>query len=558
MDKGAAARRAHLAPSLPDGYFRAAFDTSPVGVAVLDARTGQVVHANPALLALTSVPLSGLIGRTGPELHLWPDGDPMRWTSPCERDTQLRARDGRVLPVTVNRCDLTVQGRPCTLLHVRAALSAPQGPPPHDALTGLPNRTTLMTRLEGLLRTARARTVGVLLVNFTAFPQVDATLGFQVGDAAVVAVAERLAQLTNAVPGAILGRIDGPLFVVARPAQSAADLEAYAEALLRNLDMPFEVQGHDLHLSPRVGLSVAPRDGVGAGTLFSRASVALAAACRRPIVNAEVYREALTQAARDRLRLEEDLRRAVRDGEGFVVEYQPIIDAARGVVASAEALIRWAHPTRGLLPPGAFMGLAEGSGLIVDLGRLVLRGACAQVAAWAREGLHVHLNVNVAAAQFERGDLVPTVAQALSDTGLPPAQLTLELSEQVLLEDAHNAAVQLARLRVLGVRVAVDDFGTGYSNLAGLVRLPVDDLKLDRSFMQDLELGGGALAVVESTLLLTRRLDLKVVVEGVETVPQLEQVRRLGCHLIQGFYFARPLSADAFLAFARAFEIRPS
>ena len=410
----------------------------------------------------------------------------------------------------------------------------------HDALTGLSNRLVLREYLDREWpRTDRAETVALLCLDLDHFKDINDGFGHPAGDAVLVQVAERL---VGCVRGSdLVARAGGDEFAIvqvgaAQPTASAALAQRVIEALSR----PFLVDGREAFIGASVGVAIAPFDGASPDELTRHADLALYRAKAEGRSTLRYFEPAMNERAHARRHLEADLRHAVERGE-FHLLYQPQVALDGHAVTGVEALLRWQHPTRGLVSPMDFIPLAEESGLIVDIGRWVLAQACRDARAWPAS---VGVAVNVSAVQFKHGALLGDVLEALAASGLAPERLEIEITETVLLQDTAQAVATLHELRRRGVRVAMDDFGTGYSSLGYLRSFPFDRIKIDRSFVCDVDTSADALAIVRAVAALGRSLGMAVTVEGVETVAQLEAVRREGCSDAQGFYFSRPRPAS--------------
>jgi diguanylate cyclase (GGDEF)-like protein/PAS domain S-box-containing protein len=424
----------------------------------------------------------------------------------------------------------------------------------HDALTGLPNRTLLLDRLrQALARAAReAGKVGVLFLDLDNLKVINDSLGHSAGDELLRALGPRLRGELRAVD--TVARFGGDEFaVVCEDVQDEEHALAIAQRLVRAFEDPFVVSGEERFASISVGLVVSGA-GRAAEELLSDADAAMYRAKERGRGRYEMFDAGLRDRITARLRVEADLRRAL-EGEGRLwVAYQPYYRLPGRQVAGVEALVRWEHPERGLVPPNEFIPVAEESGLVVPLGARVLRAACEQVARWQRETNHpgLRLTVNVSARQMATVDFVDTVRAVLDDTGLHPDSLGLEITERLLLEETPGTALTIELLQAIGVRLLLDDFGTGYSSLRYLQRFPLDGLKVDRAFVAGLgEAGDGDGAIVEAIVGMARALGMGVIPEGVETDGQLERLAAIGCDHAQGFLLSRPLPADGLEALLR-------
>jgi diguanylate cyclase (GGDEF)-like protein len=409
----------------------------------------------------------------------------------------------------------------------------------HDALTGLPNRLQLRERVDQALaqRTQGAR-VALFSLDLDGFRDVNEAVGQPAGDQVLRQVAERL--LACVRDGDTVARLGGDEFAVVQVGiEKGEAASALARRLLAALAKPFLVDERTVELGASIGIALAPEDGASHDQLLHHAQLALDQ-CRRERRGAFCFFTAEMDAAAQRRRaLESDLRQALERGE-FQSVYQPIIELASGRVSGFEALLRWRHPSRGTVSPVEFIPVAEEMGLIVPIGAWMLRRACADAATWP-DGTRVA--VNVSAIQFRDPNLVATVATALADSGLPASRLEIEITESLLLEDEAATGAMLHRLRGLGVRIAMDDFGTGYSSLGSLRSFPFDKIKIDQSFIRDLDSKPDSRAIVRAIIGLGRSLGMRTTAEGVETRAILDILRAEGCAEAQGYLFSRPCAA---------------
>ncbi len=384
----------------------------------------------------------------------------------------------------------------------------------------------------------------MLFIDLDRFKTVNDSLGHAGGDALLIEVAHRLRSCLRATDTA--ARFGGDEFAVALFDIGAEKAEKIAGRILALLQEPFTVLGKEVFVDASIGVGLSAHGGGAAEDLIRCADLAMYQAKRNGKGRYETFEPAMQDRLMRTLDLDADLRRAVERAE-FVLHYQPILDLADGRVSAVEALVRWRHPERGLLPPGQFVPLAEETGLIVPIGGWVLREACRQAAAWnaARPGQPpLTVNVNLSARQLQVPDLPRFVAGVLHDVGLDPACLVLEITESLLLHDTDAMIARLQQLKLLGLRLALDDFGTGYSALAYLRRFPIDMIKIDKSFVAEMAAGREASTLPRAIVQLGRTLRLVVVAEGVETADQLTQLRDAGCQLGQGHHFAKPLAPD--------------
>jgi len=411
----------------------------------------------------------------------------------------------------------------------------------HDALTGLYNRYNLETRLAQSLLAARRenRLLAVMFIDLDRFKIINDTLGHGAGDQLLVEVARRLGDCVR--ESDIVARLGGDEFVVALTSLGCdMDAALIAAKILGELSHPYTIDGRLLHSTPSIGISMFPFNGEDSETLMKNADTAMYHAKEKGRHNFQFFTPAMTAAATERMELERDLRGALAKRE-YELHYQPQVCARSGRLRGAEALIRWRHPERGLIPPDRFIPIAEETGVIEAIGAWVLDEACRQKAAWRAAGLtDLRVAVNLSAVQLRSPALVATVEAAMAAHGVGRDELELEITESAAMEDPERAIGQLKALRDLGVALAIDDFGTGYSSLAYLKLLPIHTLKLDRAFVRDIESDENDAAISAATIALARNLGLKVVAEGVETESQRTFLSHHDCDLLQGYLFGRP------------------
>jgi diguanylate cyclase (GGDEF)-like protein len=432
-----------------------------------------------------------------------------------------------------------------------------------DVLTGLPNRSAFMDRLAREVRRARhsGSPFALLFLDLDGFKQINDTLGHKAGDRVLLWTADRLREALR--PGdavsrlgfdgvdASLARLGGDEFtMLIGEIEGAQDALAVANRIGAAMKRPFELDGRAFTLTCSIGIALFPDDGPDADTLLQHADTAMYHAKRQGRDNNQLYVAALTEQAMIRLELESSLRLAMERGE-FRLAYQPVVELQTGRMVSVEALIRWHHPERGLIGPATFIPVAEESALISAIGRWVLQTACADMAQWRAAGLDLRLAVNISPRQFLEADLLPSVLATLARFGLAPEQLELEITEGVVMEKTGTAVAALNAFRAHGVRVALDDFGTGYSSLSYLVQIPIDIIKVDRSFIGRLSGDAPSAAIVKAVLALAGALGMRVTAEGIETRDQAMLLREMACGYGQGYYFSRPVSAAQILAIGR-------
>jgi diguanylate cyclase (GGDEF)-like protein len=414
----------------------------------------------------------------------------------------------------------------------------------HDPLTGLPNRALFAERLDAALSTAtRPGQVTVLMLDMDGFKQVNDSLGHAAGDKLLAAVATRLRTVLGSA--GLLARVGGDEFAVLLPdSADAGDGVRAAESLLAALAEPVDFADRAVRVGASLGVAAWSGEDGDADHLIRDADVAMYAAKVAGRARYRLFEPSMRQAAVARAVLEADLRMALERCE-FELRYQPIVDLGSGSLHGLEALVRWRHPSRGLLAPVEFVDVAEEIGVVGAIDRWVLTEACGAAVRWQQLRPGLGVSVNFSAGQFVRTDLMDTVTRALVTAGLPPATLTLELTETSLLDDAETTVSRLAALAALGVRVAIDDFGTGYSSLAYLRRLPVTSIKVDKIFVDELGSDEDAAALMRAILALADTFGLHTIAEGVETERQREVLAALGCRAAQGYLFAEPLTVDA-------------
>lgn len=417
----------------------------------------------------------------------------------------------------------------------------------YDSLTELPNRFMLFERLDHLLVEARRHRIQIalLFIDLDRFKIINDAMGHEAGDVLLKQVAQRLTAFGREAD--IIARVGGDEFVIAisemRQTKSTA---AVAQKILYAVAQPYSVQGKEIHITPSIGISIFPKDGESVVALMKNADRAMNQAKETGRNAYEFFSEELNTVAMDKLALETGIRTALLRKE-FELQYQSQVDLNTGQIVGAEAQIRWHHPEIGLIPPSRFIPIAEESGLIVPLGDWVLNTACAQNRRWQEAGLPaIPIAVNISAVQLREKTFVARVADCLTRSGLDPRYLDLEITENVIMRDAQSTVYTLEQLKQLGVRISIDDFGTGYSSLSYLKLFPIDRLKIDQSFVHDINTDSNDAAIVGAIIAIAKQLKLSVVAEGVETLEQLRYLRAQRCDQIQGFYFSQPLSVDDF------------
>jgi diguanylate cyclase (GGDEF)-like protein/PAS domain S-box-containing protein len=418
----------------------------------------------------------------------------------------------------------------------------------HDPLTTLPNRALFLDRLQHAVArlTRDGRNFAVLFVDLDRFKVINDSLGHDVGDRLLIDVSRRLQSCVR--PGDTVARLGGDEFgMLLEDIDATAPAQVVADRIAETLQHPFILEGREVFVTASIGLALTEAGDLRPESILRDADMAMYRAKSNGKARCEVFDKGMSEQAVAQLELEIDLRGALARRD-FTLHYQPIVDLATGRVTEMEALIRWAHPARGLLPPGDFITITEVTGLIVPVGNWVLMEACRQMREWQRLFPSLTVSVNLSARQLQEASLYRDVAEALRESGLHPSSLKLEITESVLMADASAALSKLRALKELGVLIAIDDFGTGYSSFSYLNRFPVNTLKVDKSFIHPLVEAPDNAAIVRAIVTLAASLNLSVTAEGIETEAQLQELRALGCQCGQGHYFARALAADTISA----------
>ncbi len=525
-------------------------------------KNGVLTDVNEALLAISGHTREELIGRNTLEFVApeWVEAatEYMRGEREDPYEIELVRKNGRRVAVEIvaksvrSKDEVSRMGVLRDITARKHAEARIQYLAHHDMLTGLPNRAYLTERLTTILALARRHgtLVAIMFVDLDNFKTVNDSLGHHVGDVLLQQVAMRIKEVLREAD--MVSRLGGDEFLAILADFAAPDDAAkVAEKLLQVISAPIELEGRAVCANASIGISVFPRDGDNADDLIRHADAAMYSAKERGRGHSRFYTPGLSDAAAETLARESRLREALRAGE-FVLFYQPQLRVEDLRLTGVEALVRWRHPQRGLTDPSEFIEFAESRGLIDDIGQYVLREACRQNKAWQDAGFAaLPVSVNVSAVQFHRGDLVADVRRVLEETELEGRYLELELTESLLM-DRDIVGSALTGLRALGVKITIDDFGTGYSSLAYLKRYPIDKLKIDRSFIDDLGTDADERAIAVAIINLAKTLKLAALAEGVERQEQLDFLRAHGCDQFQGYLAGAPLPAAEFTAFSRA------
>ncbi|HKK07244.1 MAG TPA: EAL domain-containing protein, partial [Gemmatimonadota bacterium] len=542
-----------------ESKYETLFHATPLGIDVASLGDGRVVELNEGLEQLLGYSRRELLGRRAPEMGVWVDpSDRERLIEQVRQrghargfGAQLRRKDGQVIEAEMFAESIEVGGDPHMLSVIqdvterRAFERDLERMALHDALTGLANRTLFRDRLEhGLVTSGRQDApVAVLFVDLDRFKVVNDTLGHPVGDRLLAEAADRLRACFREED--TVARLGGDEFgIVLEHVDSTADVEATARRVAEQFERPFRLGETDVHQAASVGIAVSSGDLSDPDDLLRFSDIAMYRAKEHKGSSWHLFDPAVDAEAGRQLYRENELRRAI-DDEQFVLHFQPVVDLGTGRIVGAEALLRWDHPERGLLPPGSFIPLAEETGLIAALGRWVIRTAPGYLAAWEQGGdraPELRLSINISAVQLQDPVVAEELRATLAASGFPASRLILEVTESVAIRTPEI----IQSLRADGMEVAVDDLGTGYASLEYLTHLEVDIMKVDRLFVSGVGRDARDDAIVEAAALLAHRLDARAVAEGIETAEQLARLRDLGYDLGQGFYFSEPLEPEAF------------
>lgn len=544
---------------------RKVFENAIEGVVISDQK-GVILSVNPAFTTITGFLAEEAIGKT-PRI-LRSNRQPAEfytamWKAITEKgqwkgEIWNRRKNGEAYPqfqtITAihNQEGFVIRyiGVFHDLTPIKAMDQAMKRAGQHDALTGLPNRELYIDRLVQAMGHASRKDCKLLLLLFDIdrFQDINNRLGFTCGDRLLQEVAERAKEFIR--EGDTLARLGGDAFAfILREIRQPEDGMVVIQKLTKSLARPFVIEEHELFVSVSIGITLYPDDGHQASTLIKNADIALTRAKSAGRNNSQFYKPTMGDQVDRRLLLEKNLRQAL-DKQEFILHYQPKISVREHKIVGMEALVRWNHPESGMVSPGEFIPVAEECGLIIPMGAWILSMACRQTQAWLEAGFGpLKVAVNLSPRQFRQHGLHEMIQKTLQETGIPPESLELEVTESMMVESVEDAIHLLNKLRSLGLSIAMDDFGTGYSSLRYLKQFPIQTLKIDQSFVRDLNHDINDTAIIHAIIAMSKSLKLRVVAEGVETQEQLDFLRENGCDEIQGYFYSRPLTADAFVRF---------
>jgi diguanylate cyclase (GGDEF)-like protein/PAS domain S-box-containing protein len=557
--------------------YRMAFKMSLDSINLNSLSDGRYVDCNKAFFDATGYTPEEVIGRTSIELNIWADPEDRQTLASMVREhgvcrnfeARFRKKSGETLWGLMSASVIELEGEPCILSITRdisdgkAAEDEIRHLAFYDALTELPNRRLLLERLRQALAASKrnGRQQALLFVDLDNFKTLNDTLGHPIGDLLLREVGHRLASCIRSVDTA--ARVGGDEFVVILddlselPEEAASRAKIVAEKILSRLSEPYALTGRECLSTSSIGITIFGDRNEGTSEILQQADIAMYQAKAAGRDSIRFFAPELQAAVNARALLEDELRQGIRSRQ-FVLWYQPQVE--RGQVIGAEALLRWNHPTRGILAPAAFIALAEDTGLILPLGSQVLEEACRQIAVWGKNAATASLSVavNVSARQFRQSDFVAQVLTVLEQTGADPRRLKLEITESLLVENLDETIAIMTELKSHGVEFSLDDFGTGYSSLAYLKRLPLDQLKIDRAFVRDMLADAASSAIAQAIVSLSRAMSLSLLAEGVETEEQRVRLAGLGCEAYQGYLFSPPVPPERFeLLLARVVSVQP-
>jgi diguanylate cyclase (GGDEF)-like protein/PAS domain S-box-containing protein len=554
-----------------DARYRAVFHTSPEAVTISRVNDGIILDANQAFFDMTGYERHEVLGKTTTELRLWTIPrdrfrlvQVLRHDSNCrDMEFRFRRKSSEIFWARLSVSFIEVDGARCLLSFARDISEAKAAEEKikdlafYDPLTGLANRRLLLERLMSAVatRARNGRKRALLFIDLDDFKTLNDTLGHHIGDLLLQEVARRITSCIR--KNDTVGRLGGDEFVVVledlseNSENAAAQAKSVAEKILTAIALPYALESHDCNSASSIGITVFGDDAKSVNEVLQQADIAMYEAKATGRNTIHFFAPRLQAAVNARASAEDDIRRGIRTNQ-FVLYYQPQIDSGR--LTGAEALLRWNHPRRGIVFPGEFIPLAEETGLILSLGNWALECACMQIALWAqsKKTAHLSVSVNISVRQMRHQSFVEQVLTTLERTEANPRNLRLELTESMFVHNFEEIIAKMTALRAYGLRFSVDDFGTGFSCLSYLKRLPIDELKIERTFVHDIVSDPNSGAIAESIILLGRTLGLSVIAEGVETVEQKNSLIRLGCNSFQGWLFSQPLPVTEFQSLCEA------
>ena len=545
--------------------YRTLFENSPDAMFLVEVSEDDpywpIVDCNEAACRMNGYTREELIGQPVDILHVDSYGmsdkkknlEKLREQPISISEFTHRRKDGTVFPVEIVKNLIVLNGKEMIvgidrdITERKKAEETIKYQAYYDLLTKLPNKILLNDRLTFALAHAHrgGNVMSVIFLDLDRFKKINDTLGHDVGDQVLKTIAERLEACMR--EGETVARFGGDEFIILLPEVSrVSEVTRLAQDILDLFKQPLILSGIELYVTASMGIALYPNDGEQSEILLKNADAALNRAKEQGRNNFQFYTPLMNAKASERLVLESNLRRALKREE-FVLFYQPQVNAKTGLIVGMEALIRWKHPELGLVSPAEFIPLAEETGLIIPIGEWVLKQACSQNKTWQTKGYYpIRVSVNISARQFQEQNIVEMVQRVLQETKLKPEYLELEITETIAMQNADYTVQILAGLEAMGVHISLDDFGTGYSSMGYLKRFPLDVLKIDRSFVQELLEDPSDAAIASSVIHLAHSLKLKVIAEGVETKEQVDFFQHHGCDIIQGFYFGRPMPAENF------------
>lgn len=564
-------KKRELALMESETRFSTVFQKNPMAIGISNYATMQFIDVNEAFLQLFGYERDDVIGYTASELNLWlyPE-EKFRMLSSLSEHGQIqnqeltfRTKSGKTGDVLISAELINIGGQQCVLRMLSDITEKKKAErmidylAHHDALTGLPNRLLVRDRVEQAIAAARRdeHKIALLFLDLDNFKSINDSLGHANGDILLQEISRRLHGSTRETD--TVSRFGGDEFLMLLSQTATSDaIVTVCTKILEEITKPIRIDGHELSTSCSIGVTVFPDDGNDFDTLLRKADSAMYYAKNAKGNTYRFFDNQMNADAIELIGLRNGLRLALEHNE-FVLHYQPLINLANGHVIGAEALIRWQHPTLGLLPPGKFIAIAEESGLIVPIGEWALREACRQAMIWQAQGLpDLVVAVNLSAIQFQRGNLEDTVVSALKDSGLDPRFLELELTESILIGETEKVLQTVQRLKSIGVKLSLDDFGTGYSSMSYLKRFAVDKVKIDQSFIRDMDKDPSDAAIVRAIIQMSKSLGLRTIAEGIEEEHLVNYLHVYHCDEAQGYFYSKPIPSADFVSWVKAYQAR--